>query len=239
MAFGFTETEGSSNGEFLGRLQFDARVGSWKVVKRVQGADGYSTVEGDPSFSASFAIDFGTLEVGFSKIASPPVFMMVPYGKPLPLQPEEMQTDDKTGKKTKAFKPAFRAKVAGKMFGDNAAYYFSANSKNVMNATDALYNLYLAAPEAAEGKIPVVSSAKSTAIKTSTSSGTSTFYAPGFMIVAWIDRPAVFGERTVPAPSAGRTAQTASAAPPTRHVPAPTAKLPEPAMVDADSDMPF
>lgn len=244
MAFGLPNTDGatSGNGEFLGRITYDARVGFWKTTKRVKGADGYASEEGTPTQQVAFAADFGSLEVGYSKIASPPVFMVVPMGQPLPPQPEEMSAPDpKTGRVTKAFKPCFRVRVASsKTFGDGDAYYFSSNAKNVLNAMDALHNVYLSSPEAAEGKIPVVQSIKSTAIKTTNPSGTSTFYAPEFSILSWIDRPAVFGDRTVPAPGASAP-RPIPAAPVTRHVPppAPVAQpVREMAMAD-DSDLPF
>ena len=229
MAFGIPNSDGGSGGEFLGRIQYDARSGFFKVVKRVQTEQGYGNEESQPMPTTQFAIDFGTLEVGYSKIASPPMFLVAAYGQPVPPQPEEMSVPDpKTGNTTKAFKPCFRVKVCSvKTFGDGDAYYFSSNSKGVLGAVDALHNTFLAHPEAAAGKIPVVQIAKSLAIKTTGKHGTSTNYAPEFTIMSWIERPAIFGDRTVaiPASRSGSAPVAAAAAPaaqPARHVPPPT-----------------
>ncbi len=246
MPFGIPNTDGGSGGEYLGRIQYDARSGFFKTVKRVQGPDGYGNEEGQPSPTTQFAVDFGTLEVGYSKIASPPVFMVAPYGQPVPAQPEEMGAPDpKTGKVTKAFKPCFRLKVCSPAtFGDGDAYYFSSNSKGVLNAVDSLYQQFLTASEAAAGKVPVVRVAKSTAIKTTGKHGTSTNYAPDFTIVQWIDRTEAMGERTVAVPGASTPrAASPAAAPspsPSRHVPPPT-RQPEPVGAGADynNDVPF
>lgn len=245
MAFGIpgSETSGSGdNGPFLGRIQYDARVGFWKVVKRVQDAGGnWSSDETAPFQKPTFIADFGSLEVGYMKISSPPAFMLVPYGQPIPPQPQEV-VKDANGKAKKAFMPGFRLKVCGKKtFGDDAAYHFASNAKTVMGPMEELYQAFCASPEAATGKIPAVANTGSKIIEVQNPQGNSKFYAPVFEIVGWVDRPAVFGDRTVPPPGAPAKA-AAPAAAPAQHVapPAPkAAPVAEKAPAMADDEMPW
>jgi hypothetical protein len=235
--FGIPGTDsGGSSGEFLGRINVDARTGFWTVTKRIQ-KDGMWTNDTTPPFqSPTMLMDFGSLEVGYMKISSPPAFMLVPMGQPIPPQPQEMQEGRPGEKPRKAFQPGFRIKVMSqKTFGDGDAYYFSANSKTVMGPVDALWALFCASPEAATGKVPVVNVTGSERIQIKTPQGTSTFFAPLFAIAQWVDRPAVLGDRTVPPPAA-RAAQPAAApapsAPPANHVPPPAA-VPQAASAEA------
>ena len=120
-----------------------------------------------------------------------------------------------------------------KLFGDADAYYFSNTSKAVMEPMDGLHQKFLVAPEArshlpsSPGKIPVVSVTGNRTIEYTTPRGTTKFYSPIFEIKQWIERPACFGDRTVPAPGAAVAAKTngatahKAAAPPARHVPPP------------------
>jgi hypothetical protein len=227
MAFGIPGASSSADGgEFLGRINCDARTGFWTITRRVQGADGlWQNDTSAPFQNPSFLVDFGTLEVGYIKIASPPAFLLVPYGHAIPPQPQEMTQADAQGKQRKAFSPGFRVKVMSKAtFGDAEPYYFSANSKTLLNAVDALHQVFLAAPEAAIGKVPVVKVDGTDKIVTKTPQGSTTFYAPRFLITQWVDRPAALGERTVPAPRPGAApSRAAPAAPPANHVPPPPA----------------
>lgn len=201
MAFGIPGSESSGDGEFLGRIQYDARVGFWKVVKRVQQSDGgWVDQIGDDFKNPTMLFDLATLEVGYIKFASPPAFLVVPYGRPIPQQPEEMTTDQ-NGKKRKSFLPGFRMKVMSpKTFGDAAAYYFAHNAKTVMEPMDELYQLFEQAPEAAAGQIPLVEVTGTRIVEIKSSQGTNRYHAPVFAIRQWMERPEAFGERTIPAP---------------------------------------
>ncbi len=246
--FGIPGTDATGGGgEFLGRINCDARTGFWTITRRVQKDGAWSNDTSQPFQNPSFLMDFGSLEVGYMKISSPPAFLLVPMGQQIPPQPQEMQEARPGEKPRKAFSPGFRIKVMSqKTFGDAEPYYFSANSKTVMSPVDALWNTFCAAPEAAAGKVPVVNVAGSEKISVKTPQGSSTFYAPIFQIVQWVDRPAALGDRTVPAPmpraAAPQPAQ-APAAPPARHVPPPVAAAPvaasEPVREEAVADLPF
>lgn len=201
MAFGIPGSTAAGGGEFLGRIQFDARTGFWTVVKRIQDMNGvWTDKQSDPMRTPQFLMDFGTLEVGFIKFASPPAFVLVPYGQTIPPQPEEM-APDAGGKQRKAFKPAFRVKLASpKTFGDGDAYYFAQNSQTVLDVMDDLHQRFETSPEAATGKIPVVSVTGTRTVEFKAPQGTTKFHAPLFEITSWLDRIPVFGDRTVPAP---------------------------------------
>ena len=238
MPFGIPGSEPSGGGEFLGRINCDARTGFWTITRRVQGPDGLWTNDTTPPFqNPSFLIDFGTLEVGYMKITSPPAFLLVPMGQPIPAQPQEM-TEARNGEKPRrAFQPGFRVKVMSqKTFGDAAAYYFSGNSKTLMSQVEALWTMFCASPEAATGKVPVVTVTGSDKVMVKTPQGSNTFYAPIFQIASWADRPAALGERTVPPPN-GRPAAPAASAP-AAHVPPPAQAAPAAAPQEADA-LPF
>jgi hypothetical protein len=231
MAFGIPGSEPSGGGEFLGRINCDARTGFWTITRRIQDANGAWTNDTTAPFqNPTFLVDFGSLEVGYMKISSPPAFLLVPMGQAIPAQPQEM-TDARPGEKPRrAFQPGFRVKVMSqKTFGDSAAYYFSGSSKTLMSQVEALWSLFCASPEAASGKVPVVNVTGSERVVVKTPQGSSTFYAPTFAIASWAERPAALGERTVPAPN-GRQAAPAPAAPaPAAHVPPPAQAAPAPA----------
>jgi len=222
MAFGIPGTEStSSNNEFLGRLQFDARSGLWKHVTRAEEGGRYFNMESEDYMNPSFLMDFGSLEVGYAKISSPPSFLMVPFGSAMPQCPQELTPEGK-----KAFNPAARIKVMSpKTFGDDAARYFLLSSKTGLPAMEEAWNAFAASPEAATGMIPVAQTSTRT-VEVKTPQGLSKFKVPVFTFTNWIERPASLGERVVPVPAASSRpvaapAPVVAAPAPTNHVPAP------------------
>lgn len=201
MAFGIPGSEAQANGTFLGRLQYDARVGFWKIVRRVQQNDGgWDDEPSEPFKCPTFLLDLGTFEVGYINFSSPPAFLVVPYGHAIPPRPEEKKVDEH-GKSRSAFQPGFRCKVYNpKMFGDEDAYYFANSSKTVLEPMDALHTLCMGAPEAREGKVPVIRVTGTVTNRVEGARGTNTYYAPVFAIIDWRPRAECFGPRTVPAP---------------------------------------
>lgn len=233
MAFGIAGSDNSGGGsnEFLGRLQFDARSGLWKHVTRMEEGGRYFNSESEDYMNPSFLMDFGALEVGYAKISSPPSFLMVPYGAPIPQCPEELNPEGK-----KAFNPAARIKVMSpRTFGDDAPRYFLLSSKTGLPAMEEAWNAFAASPEAATGMIPVAQTSTRT-VEVKTPQGLSKFKVPVFTFVQWVERPASLGERVVPAPAAqvGRSVPAPAPVPvaapvtvstpvaaPANHVPAP------------------
>jgi hypothetical protein len=204
MAFGLAGSDnGGSNGEFLGRLQFDARSGLWKHVTRKNEGGQFFNDESEDYMNPSFLMDFGSLEVGYAKISNPPSFLMVPFGKPAPQRPSELNPENKL-----AFNPAARIKVLSpKTFGDTEARYFLISSKTGLPAMEEAWTAFCQAPEAQEGKVPVVNATTRT-IEVKTPQGMSKFKVPVFTFAQWVDRPAALGERITPIP-----ARTAAPAP--------------------------
>jgi hypothetical protein len=72
---------------------------------------------------------------------------------------------------------------------------FASTAGSVIEAMNGLYDAWLAAPEAAQGKLPVVKCAG--VLPVTGKHGVN--YAPVLEIVAWVDRPAQLGEVTAKA----------------------------------------
>jgi hypothetical protein len=238
--FGLPQSETQTGQtEFLDRISIDARSGFWKITTRKKGADDvWFSEESDPFQHPTMLFDFGGMESGWAKTTKPPAFIYVPYGQPVPPKPQEQVLDD-NGKNKDAFQAGFRIKVMGrKVFGDDRAYYFSSTSKTVMKATWDLYEAFAAAPEAAAGKLPVVSAASNSKNTITTPKGSQSFYAPIFKIEKWVDRPeAIFGPRAVPAPSVKSMGVTMA---PSAPAPAPQpTPVPEPKRELVEDEVPF
>lgn len=246
MAFGIQNADGGSDsGPFLSRVQYDARSGFFTNIDRINDGGVWENRAGEPYRHPVFAVDFGTFQVGYIKLSSPPSFLLVPYGQMIPPQPEELVADVKPGEKVKrAFSPGFRAQVMSvKTFGDAEPRYFAGTAKSLMAGFEALFNAFMAAPESRDGRIPVVEHTSTTIIETKTPKGTTKAHSPVFTIRQWVERPAGFGDRTVPAPT-GPAPAAAAPAPAPRAAPAPTfvpARVLEPAGGGRplDDDIPF
>lgn len=240
--FGVPGTNKQSAQDFLGRLQFDARVGFWCVIDREQGSDGgWSDRRSDDVRKLSFAIDFGGLEIGWLKLSSPPSFVLAPYGQTCPPQPQEMGDNNK-----RAFSFGFRVKtLSPTLFGDDKPRYFSGTSRSLLDPFHNLHQAYLHAPAAQAGQIPIVKVTGTTVTEAKTPQGTSRFHSPIFEIARWIDRSPELGEATAssgvmqhpPSAPAGEP-KSSRMEMPVNHVPPPTPK-PAPAKADLDDDLPF
>jgi len=207
-------TSGSDSGNFLDRVQYDARAGRmFRIDRSLQNGEWVSDKVDITSEQPQFAVDFGSIEVGPMAFAvTGPSFHMVPFGHAIPEKP------------TKDHKLGMRVKLAGKAL--NGLREFSSSSKCVLSSIDDLHSQFEGAPEAAQGKIPLVKLAGTKAITTKGQMGTSTNYAPSFEIVGWVDRLADMGERTVPAPSASSAPSTPKPAPQEQRQPEMSAGMP-------------
>lgn len=200
--------QNSGGGDRLPVLKYDARAGRFFLMDRVENAGVWETVQTElPIATATFVIDFGSVEVGwflFPKGAAP-MMVTVPFGQPLPPQPAAVgtTTDERTGKeRPNNFKMGFRVKAAGKALAgtvNGTVRELAANAGVTIEGLNDLHTAFEAAPEAAAGKVPVVKVAQVIPTK----SGQSTNYKPVFEIVTWADRPVdMLGPRTVPPPAA-------------------------------------
>lgn len=100
---------------------------------------------------------------------------------------------------------------------------FSSTAGIVIEAMNALYDAWTAAPETAAGQLPVVRCVGVTPV--GNKHGTN--YQPKFEIIGWTDRPAAFGEggTAAPVPVAPAPAAPAPVAP-AAHMPPPAAAAP-------------
>lgn len=213
MAFGMN----TQSGNFLPLVKYDARAGRFFRVEKDNGITEQVDIT---SPDLKFAIDFGSIEVGYVQFsAQGPVRHMVPYdGRSLPAQPQDKGVDGKL-----LSRPGFYALVAGQAIGGIREW--CSNAAILLNALDELFNLYAEQPEAAVGKIPLISIVSTVPITSGTGAQKSTNYKPVFKIVGWVDRLADMGERTVPppAPKAIPAAAAPTAPPPAAPTPPPVA----------------
>jgi len=202
MPFGMDASSGSN---FLPIVKYNAVAGRLVVVDRVPGSaeKRVTDITNPPS---TFAIDFGSLEVGYIKFAAngAPGFVLVPEGSPLPQQPPEV---DDAGRP--AFKPGFRVKLYGRALGGLREW--CSNSAVVVNALDELYQRFRADPHAADGLVPLVTMVGTIPVSFGKGAGRNTLYAPALRIDRWVDRVPQFGERTVRPPSSAITKTSATA----------------------------
>jgi hypothetical protein len=134
---------------------------------------------------------------------------MVPHGQALPPQPGP---EHKQGFRVRVYAPQLLGGVRE----------FASSAKVVIAAMDVLHSAFEAAPERAEGLVPVVTLASTTAVTTRTLQGSSTNYAPVFRIEKWVPRPTEM-ELTAAGAGAGAGAAPAASRPATS-VPPPPAK---------------
>lgn len=236
MAFMQVQNGGSGEGssaERLPILSYNAKAGRMFTMDRVQDSGGaWSTIKTDVTMAQpAFAIDFGSLEVGWIHFpeGAGPSFIMVPHGKILPARPPSPGTDAKG--KVLQYKQGFRVKVIGQAIG--GVRELAGNSASSIEGLNNLHTDYEASSEAASGMIPLVKMINVIPIR----SGQGENFMPVYAIQQWVARPDVLGARTVSPPSGG--ARTSAPPPQSNHVPPPQPKQPEPEKALADSDVPF
>ena len=166
-------------------VKYDARAGRWF---RVDGKD--QVVDVSNGFAAVF--DLAQIEIGWAKFAAglAPDVVMARVPSPMPAQP------------TADHKRAVRlhVKLAKSIGGDMRELMTQAGI--VMGAIDQLHDAFMAAPEAREGKLPVVACPTTEAVTISTGAGKSTNYKPVFQIVSWVARPADLPPTSAPVAAA-------------------------------------
>ena len=203
MAFGMN----TQTGNFLPICKYDARAGRFFRVDKDNGETTQTDIT-DPNMK--FAIDFGSINVGWVQFTPQgPVKVMVSYdGTPIPPQPQDKGADGKL-----LYRPGFYAIIAGQALGGIREW--CSNAAILLNALDELFNYYADQPEAAAGKIPLISIISTVPVTSGSGTQKSTNYKPVFKITGWVDRLPDMGERTVPppAPRAPQVAAPVAAAP--------------------------
>lgn len=229
MALGINYAAPSSDEERLPYVRYNAKAGRFYTVNRLQESDGsWSNDEKEVTLSFVAAFDFGSIETGWMLLSAgqAPVFAMAPLGKPIPAKPADKA------------QLGFRMKVMGRALG--GIYELSGTSKALVESIDILHGDFLKAPEAADGKIPVVALVRTVDRKSQFKDDKGTMqqsvnYVPEWTIQQWVDRPSSLGERTVPPPGGPTLAQAAAHASSgsggwgAKHVPPPAPHPNEPA----------
>lgn len=200
----------AGGGDFTPYLKYDARAGRWfRKGDRDKGETG--PVDVTNNFSAAF--DLATIEVGWIDFPSgaAPIFITQPISVGIPQRPDGGN-----------FKQGFRMRAALPAALGGGVYEIASNAKAFIGAIDALHTAYTAAPEAAQGKLPVIAMTGTTMLETNGPKGVTRNYQPVLSITAWVARPA---SMQAPAPVAtGAPPATGSTA-----VPPPQAKAAAPA----------
>ncbi|HXA25182.1 MAG TPA: hypothetical protein VNW90_23100 [Acetobacteraceae bacterium] len=186
-----------TGGTFTARYEYNAKSGRISRVDRT--ADNTGTIKVDITASLPmFAWDVASIEIGWVNFqaGAAPSFTMVPFGQPMPARPDGNH------------KAGFRSKVWD---GREAMVReFSSTAGATVNAIEELWDVLVATPEAAAGRVPVIQLAGVVPI----TGRNGTNYAPRLVLIQWIERDAaIFGPRTVAAPGAAPIAPPVLVAP--------------------------
>ena len=191
----------SSDGDFLPRIQYDARAGRFFKVDRVQDdAGNWVNDMEEMALPIRIAIDMENLEVGWIRLDTQVDFQMVRVHEDLPRQPSDHH------------KQGFRATIYNKALG---VRHWNHTAKCVISQFDAIHTQWERDRSEHRGEIPVIEIQRVTAIVTGTGERKSTNYAPDMVINQWIERPGILDA------SPGET--SSDVPPPAEQVPAPQA----------------
>lgn len=175
-----------SSGSFTPFVKFDARAGRWfRKGDREKGET--SDIDVTNGFAAVF--DFENIEVGWMLLAagSAPAYVMQPVSKGLPPKPEG------------DFKQGFRMRVALANNLGGGVYELASSAKALISKIDQAHTAYSTAPEAKQGKLPILSMTGTEVIETTSPKGTTRNYAPTLKLEGWVDRPAAMKAGAAPA----------------------------------------
>lgn len=196
-----------ASGDFIPYLKYDARAGRWfRKENRDKGET--SPVDVTNGFTAVF--DLATIEAGWIDFptGAAPIQITRPISQGIPPKPPGGN-----------FKQGFRMMVALPAHLGGGAYEVSSSAKAMIGAIDALHTACSAAPEMAQGKLPIIAMTGTSMIETNGPKGVTRNYAPVFAIQGWAPRPAalpVEGFATSAAPAqAAAPAQNFGSAPAT------------------------
>ena len=167
----------SQRGNFSPYCKYDARAGRWFKKGGEQGGD----VDITNGFAALF--DFEEIEVGYIHFptGAAPQFYTQHISMGVPAQP----ADDR-------FKQGFKMTVALPSQLGGGVFELASTAFALIGEIDKLHTEVMAAPEAAQGLLPVVSMNGTTMVesKNGKTGQVSRNYAPNLSIVAWAQRPA-------------------------------------------------
>ena len=176
MSLGLKTT--SNGGEFLPRIQYDARAGRFFQVDRYQDSAGnWENELTELKLPLGLVFDMENIEVGWIKLDQGVDFRMVKVGEQLPDQPSDKH------------RQGFRALIYNKALGIR---HWNHSAKCVIAELDALHSQWEAERARHPGQMPVVRIKHTTPITAGNGTQRSTNYAPKLEIEQWIDRPEAF-----------------------------------------------
>lgn len=191
MALGIN-TQTSEGGDFLPRIQYDARAGRFFRIDRTQDASGWTSHSDELPLPLRMAFDFANIEVGWIKLgAGAPDFRMAKLGQQQPKRPDP------------DYKHGFRVLVYNKYLGVRV---WSATAKCVIEQIDAMHDAWMEQERQHPGEVPVVTVTKTVPRISGQGARQSTNYAPLMTIERWVKRTAFDDVQTQapaqPAPAA-------------------------------------
>lgn len=198
----------TADGEFKVFVKYNAKAGRWYTKDDKPEAEEYEV----KNMTAVF--DIPNIKTGW--------FLFAPGVAPV--KQYDPSLTEATAKPGDGFKKGFELDVySEKNLG--GLREFASTAGAVIEAMNDLYDAFNAAPEAGQGKLPVVK-----CIDTQPVTGKhGTNYRPVLQIVSWVDRPSEMVGKATQAPKAAPVPAPSPA--PSGHVPPPS---PAPAMVGAD-----
>lgn len=169
-----------ASGDFLPRIQYDAKAGRLFKVDRSQDSAGnwQNDIE-ELGIPCRIAVDLENIEVGWIKLDGGVDFQMVKVGDPLPPQPSDKH------------RQGFRVCIYRKDLG---VRHWNHSAKCVIAQMDELHDAWSAQAGKHKGQIPIVTIEKTVPVTTGQGAKKSTNYAPMLAITDWIDRPEAFDE---------------------------------------------
>ena len=205
---GFMSNPAGGDGNFTVYVKYNAKAGRWYTKKDEPDATEFEVT----NMTAIF--DIPNIKTGWFLFAAGVA----------PAKTFDPSLAEAAAKPGEGFKRGFELDVfSDKNLGGKRE--FSSTAGAVIESMNALYDAYVAAPEAKAGKLPVV---KCVGVHPITGKH-GTNYQPQLEIVSWADRPAELGAPAAAAPAAA----PAPAPAPAQHVPPPAAA---PAMAGGDVD---
>lgn len=184
-------TEGS--GDFAPYLKYDAKAGR---IFRSPNKDAGEKSAVDMTMGFVGAFDFANIEVGWLDFPSgaAPQYATRPLAQGIGDKPTA------PGK----WKQGFRINVV--LPSVAGVFEMASNAKATIAAFNELHDKVVAAPELADGKVPVVALTGTEIVETPSPQGLQRNYKPIFAVQSWIDRPAslVVKPKAVPAVQAAR-----------------------------------
>lgn len=195
MTLGLNTAFNDGSGQFMPVIKYNAELGRLYQTDRVQGANGFESREYELPVGTEFAVDFGTIEIGWMLFATrtAPSFATAPLGM---LEPERPTPDHREG---------FRVRIWSRALGIRE---WASSAKTLLGPMDELHNAYERAAEAQQGLVPVIRFTGAMPVETKNTRGRRLTYRPSFEIFTWTPRIAQLGERTVPIPDPNKRMRT-------------------------------